>query len=98
MYIFAVYTFQCASLNLPAMMLNILGLRMAGQMSRRKTKPLDGEEQADQIKAVTSTCRRRSFLTLLLIVERLPDHSRPHGGVGGPLLLNRLLQAAVDEP
>lgn len=29
---------------LPEMILNILGFRMAGQISRRKTKPLNGRE------------------------------------------------------
>lgn len=31
----------------PAMMLNILGLRMAGQISLRKTKPLEEERMGE---------------------------------------------------
>lgn len=94
----------------PAMMLNILGLRIAGQISLRKTKPLEKNNK----KAVYShskwdkSCRLQKYLIWLLNLLmscptwfaglHLPHNPCPHGVVARELLLNRLLQAAIDEP
>lgn len=82
----------------PEMMLNILGLRMAGQISLRKTKPLEKESISiirywNIINKHLYSQRKSVFLAVCL-----PYNSRSHGGVGGPLLLHRLLQTAVDVP
>lgn len=78
------------------MMLNILGLRMAGQMSLRKTKPL---WKKGQMKSMTHSNLNSSMLAVTVALGiSVPDNPGPHGGVVGPFLLHRLLQTAIDEP
>lgn len=78
----------------PAMILNILGLRMAGQMSLRKTKPLE-----DRDKHILALCNMHLSKHMQMQLDNtLPNNSRSHCSVRGPFLLHRCLQTAVNVP
>lgn len=51
-----------------------------------------------QTKLLTAIFLSKETSLTLIIWVCLPHNSRPHGGVGGPFLLHRLLQTAIYEP